>query len=313
MNSLALLSDAIAAVTGGGVAALTAFAQYMAWGFLVLGVCWLCVQVATGNGNVGGGATNLIIVGGFYLIVIDSVQYIGSQVVTGAVDLGMAAGGGGMGADAFLRSQDSIYAIGMAHGITLREMAEAACYPVGLGGCMTVLGTWLPLQIAGWVVFLTFVVLAALVLMTFVVFKFTMLGALVLLPAAIFRVTSGFAAGVVRTAVHAAVQIFVLAMVVAIANLVFTHMEIHAGSAAEAAMPALVAAIGVICLTAVSMSIAASLTSGGMASVSGLLTAPAMGMAAARSMAGHLDAPATAGARELVKRFSAAANADKKG
>ncbi|MBK8177006.1 MAG: type IV secretion system protein [Rhodospirillales bacterium] len=313
MDTFATLGDAFATVLASGTSTIMPYAQFMAWGFMVLGVAWIGLAVAFGSGGPPALATRLVITGGFYLVVVQASQVIGENIINGAVQFGLLAGGSSLNPDVFLRSPDSIFVIGLAQATDLAELADKSCGPVMLGGCLAHIGSYLPLIIASWTVLLTFAGIAIAVLLTYALFKFTILGALIILPAAVFVPAAGFATGVVKFAVHSAVQLMVLAMIVAVANLVFGELELHGGPGMMVAFPFL---MGSLCLAGAalgSMYVAASLTSGAIVSAGTFLAAPAMGAAAARSAAGHLDAPATSALKaaggETFRAMSAAANA----
>lgn len=161
------------------------------------------------------------------------------------------------------------------------------------------LQTYVPVIIAAWTVFIAFAILAIMVLLTFALFKFTLLAALVILPAAAFAPAAGFATGPVRYAVTSAVQLMTLAMIVAVARTSIGYMTVHADDVPGINLggPFILAGLFLMALTLGSMVIANSLTSGTASAISSFVTGPAMAAGAARSAAGHLDAPATAAAR----------------
>lgn len=313
MDTFATLGSAFATVLQGGTNAIMPYAEFMAWGFMALGVTWLGLAVAFGSGGAPALATRLVITGGFYLVVVQASQAIGENVINGAVQFGLLAGGRSLSADVFLNSPDSIFVIGYAQARDLWDIAEASCGPVPLGGCLAHIGTYLPMWGAGWVVMLTFAGIAGTVLLTYALFKFTILGALVILPAAVFMPSAGFATGVVKFAVHSAVQLMVLAMIVSVAGMVFGRMVIDSSVGPTAATPFIVGSLVLAGTALGSMYVAASLTSGAIVSAGTFLAAPAMAAAAARSAAGHLDAPATSAVKaaggETYRAISAAANA----
>ena len=130
-----------------------------------------------------------------------------------------------------------------------------------------------------------------------------------------FVPAASFASGVVRYAVHSAVQLMVLAMIVSIANMVFGSMTILGGPGLTTVTPFIVAALVLAGATLGSMGLAHALTSGAIASLGTYLAAPAMAAAAARSAAGHLDAPASSALKAAggatFKAMSSATNASR--
>ena len=315
MDSLAPLGHAFATVLAGGTANIMPYAEFMAWGFMALGVAWVGLSIAFGSGGPPALATRLVITGGFYLLVVQSAQVIGEDVLSGAVQFGLLAGGSSLSPDVFLNSPDSIFAIGYARALDLNELADQSCGTVPVGGCLAHIGSYLPLVVASWTVLLTFLFIAGSVLLTFALFKLCILGSLVILPAAIFVPAASFASGVVRYAVHSAVQLMVLAMIVSIANMVFGSMTIHGGPGLTTVTPFIVAALVLAGATLGSMGLAHALTSGAIASLGTYLAAPTMAAAAARSAAGHLDAPASSALKAAggatFKAMSSAANASR--
>lgn len=313
MDALAPLGRAFATVLAGGTNTIMPYAEFLAWGFMALGIAWVGLSIAFGSGGPPALATRLVITGGFYLVVVQAAQVIGENVLSGAVQFGLLAGGSSLNPDVFLNSPDTIFAIGYARALDLNELADQSCGPVPMGGCLAHIGSYLPLIVAAWTVLLAFLFIAGSVLLTFALFKLCILGSLVILPAAIFVPAAGFASGVVRYAVHSAVQLMVLAMIVSVANTVFGAMTIRGGPGLTTATPFFVAALVLAGATLGSMGLAHALTSGAIVSLGTYLAAPAMGAAAARSAAGHLDAPATSALKaaggETYRAISAAANA----
>lgn len=313
MDSLAILGNAFGEVIAGGTRNLLPYAMAMAWGFAALGAMWMFLSIAFSQGSAPSMATRLVILSGFYIMVVQSMQQIGETLIVGAVDFGMIAGGMSTSGEAFLRSPDSIFTVGMANATDLLEMAEASCAHAMLGGCLAHFGTYVPLVTAGWLTLAVFAFIAIAVVLTFAMLKFTALSGLVLLPAIIFAPAAGFAQGIIRYAIHAAVQLMVLAMIVSVSTMVMGHMRVHQGPGLPTAIPFIVAALGLASATGMAMYIARQVTSGAMTNVGSMFAAPAMAVAATRSAAGHLDGPATAGARtvasEAYKSMSAAASA----
>ena len=194
----------------------------MAWGFMVLGVAWVGLAIAFGNGGPPALATRLVITGGFYLVVVQALQVIGENVINGAVHFGLLAGGRSLSPDVFLKSRTRSSPSASSARVELlgngRPVVRADLSRGMLGAHRQLAAADM---CASWTVFLTFAGIAVAVLLTYALFKFTILGALVILPAAIFVPSAGFATGVVSYAVHSAVQLMVLAMIVSVADMVF--------------------------------------------------------------------------------------------
>jgi hypothetical protein len=86
----------------------------------------------------------------------------------------------------------------------------------------------------------------------------------------------------------------VLAIVIAVNSLVFTKLTITPDPGVDAITPILLAALFFLGMVLGASKLAYALTSGAMLQAGALFAAPAgMAVAAGRSAAGHLDAPAT--------------------
>lgn len=298
MDVFASFGDAFTTVISGGFDRITPYALTLAYGLSTMGIIGLGFSVAFGSGA-SVGAARLGVIGGFYLIVIKNIMPIGSGILEGAAQFGLIAGGSSMNGDVFLRSPDTIFSIGYARMLDLFEMADASCAANWIPGpCLNT--NYFALSGAGATVLVVFAVVAGVVLGTFILFKILMVASLVMLPFAIFSPTAGYGIAPVRGAVHAAVQIMALALVLSVGNMVFGKLMVdHNNGAITTAVPFFVASLFLVGLTMGAMKLAHSLTSGAMLSAGSLFGAPAgMTIAGARSAAGYLDAPATSGIRK---------------
>ncbi|MFO1155198.1 MAG: type IV secretion system protein [Rhodospirillales bacterium] len=240
-----------------------------------------------------GTAFRLAVMAGFYLLVIENITPIGEGIMEGAVRYGLIAGGSGMNADAFLRSPDAIFSRGFVIATDLFELAASACEASSFG-CLGSIGTWLPVHAAAWAVFLTFALVAFLVLATAMLFKLALLAGVLLLPLALFQPTAQFGFMPIRAVVHFGVQLMVLAIVIAVNSLAFAKLTIGAQPGVDSVTPVLLGTLIFLGMVLGASKLAYALTSGALLQAGALFAAPAgMAVAAGRSAAGHLDAPAT--------------------
>ncbi len=273
---------------------------------VTLAVMLTCMGAIFRSQGLIGTAFRLAVTAGFYLLAIDNITPIGEGIMEGAVRYGLIAGGSGMSAEAFLRSPDTIFTIGYARATDLFELAATACESSTIG-CLGNIGTWLPVHAAAWIVFLTFALVAFLVLATAMLFKLAMLAGVLLLPLALFQPTAQFGFMPIKAVIHFGVQLMVLALVTAVAMLVFTKLTVGAFPGLNSARPFILASLVFVGMVLGASKLAYALTSGAMLQAGALFAAPAgMAVAAGRSAAGHLDAPATKAAFTGMKAMRAA-------
>lgn len=306
MDTFSLYGDAFGAVIANGFDRLIPIARYLAICLVTLAVMLTCMGAIFRSQGLIGTAFRLAITGGFYFLAIDNITPIGEGIMEGAVRYGLIAGGSGMNADAFLRSPDAIFARGFVIATDLFELAATACEASSFG-CLGSVGTWLPVHAAAWAVFLVFGLVAFLVLGTAMLFKLALLAGVLLLPLALFQPTAQFGFMPIRAVVHFGVQLMVLAIVIAVNSLVFAKLAIGTQPGVDSVTPVLLGTLVFIGMVLGASKLAYSLTSGAMLQAGALFAAPAgMAVAAGRSAAGHLDAPATKVAFTGMKAMRAA-------
>ena len=293
MDVFSQFGDAFGAVIANGFDRLIPIARYLAICLVSLALMLTCMGAMFRSQGLMGTAFRLAVMAGFYLLVIDNITPIGEGIMEGAVRYGLIAGGSGMSAEAFLRSPDAIFGVGYAKAADLFELADQACVASSFG-CIGNIGSWLPVHAAAWIVFLTFALVAFLVLATAMLFKLALLAGMLLLPLALFQPTAQFGFMPIRAVIHFGVQLMVLAIVIAVNSLVFTKLTITPDPGVDAITPILLAALIFLGMVLGASKLAYALTSGAMLQAGALFAAPAgMAVAAGRSAAGHLDAPAT--------------------
>ena len=147
---------------------------------------------------------------------------------------------------------------------------------------------------AAWIVFLTFALVAFLVLGTAMLFKLALLAGVLLLPLALFQPTAQFGFMPIRAVIHFGVQLMVLAIVIAVNSLAFAKLTIGTQPGVDSVTPVILGTLVFLGMVLGASKLAYALTSGAMLQAGALFAAPAgMAVAAGRSAAGHLDAPAT--------------------
>jgi P-type conjugative transfer protein TrbL len=293
MDVFSQYGDAFWAVIMHGFDRLIPIARYLAICLISLALMLTCLAAMFRAQGLMGTAFRLAVMAGFYLLVIENITPIGEGIMESAVRYGLIAGGSGMSAEAFLRSPDAIFGIGYAKAADLFELADQACVASSFG-CLGNIGSWFPVHAAAWVVFLTFALVAFLVLGTAMLFKLALLAGVLLLPLALFQPTAQFGFMPIRAVVHFGVQLMVLAIVIAVNSLVFAKLTLTPDPGVDSITPILLAALIFVGMVLGASKLAYSLTSGAMLQAGALFAAPAgMAVAAGRSAAGHLDAPAT--------------------
>lgn len=296
MDVFSQYGDAFGAVLANGFNRLIPIAYYLAVCMTTLAVMLTCMGAMFRSHGLMGMAFKLAVTAGFYLLVIQNIAPIGEGIMESAVRYGLIAGGSGMGAEVFLRSPDTLFTIGYAKAMDLFEVATLACENSSIG-CLGNIGTWLPVHVAAWVVFLTFALVAFLVLATAMLFKLALLAGVLLLPLAMFQPTAQLGWMPIRAVVHFGVQLMVLALVTAISMLVFTKLTVGAEPGLNSARPFILASLVFLGMVLGATRLAYALTSGAMLQAGALFAAPAgMAVTAGRSAAGHLDAPVSAAA-----------------
>jgi type IV secretory pathway TrbL component len=293
MDVFSQYGDAFAMIITNGFDRLMPLARYLAVSLITLALMLTCMGAMFRSIGLMGSAFRLAILSGFYLLVIENIAPIGEGIMESAVRYGLIAGGSGMSADVFLRSPDTIFTIGYAKATDLFELAATACEGSSYG-CLGSIGTWLPVHAAAWIVFLTFALVAFLVLATAMLFKLALLAGVLMLPLAVFQPTAQFGFMPIKAIVHFSVQLMVLALVTAVSMIVFTKLTVGAFPGLNSARPFILASLVFLGMVLGASKLAYSLTSGAMLQAGALFAAPAgMAVAAGRSPAGHLDAPAT--------------------
>lgn len=307
MDTFAQYGDAFGVVISHGFDRLMPIARFLAISMMALALMLVCVGLILRRSNIMSAGFMLAVTGGFYILVIEGVMPIGEGIMESAVRYGLIAGGSGMNADAFLRSPDAIFTIGYAKAADLFELAGLACEASAFG-CLGAIGTWLPTHVAAWVVFVAFAIAGFLVLATAMLFKLALLAGVLLLPLAVFPPTASFGFMPVRAIIHFAVQLMVLSIVIAFNSLVFTKLTVGTQPGIDSVMPVMLGSLVLLGMVLGSSKLAYSLTSGAMLQAGALLGSPAgMAVTAGRSVAGHLDGPATAAASKGWQALQAAA------
>lgn len=296
MDVFSQYGDAFGAVLANGFNRLIPIAEYLAVCMTTLALMMTCMGAMFRSHGLMGMAFKLAVTAGFYLLVIQNIAPIGEGIMESAVRYGLIAGGSGMGAEVFLRSPDTIFTMGYAKATDLFELSALACESSSIG-CLGSIGTWLPVQAAAWSVFLTFALVAFLVLATAMLFKLALLAGVLLLPLAMFQPTAQLGWMPIRAVVHFGVQLMVLAIVIAINSLVFTKLTVTTDPGVDSVTPILLATIIFLGMVLGATRLAYALTAGAMLQAGALFAAPAgMAVTAGRSAAGHLDAPVSAAA-----------------
>ncbi|WP_223292167.1 type IV secretion system protein [Defluviicoccus vanus] len=294
MDTFSQFGDAFGVVIANGFDRLMPIARYLAISMMTIALMLVCAGLILRRSNIMNAGFMFAITGGFYILVIESVMPIGEGIMESAVRYGLIAGGSGMNAATFLRSPDTLFTIGYAKATDLFEVAALACDNSSIG-CLGAIDTWLPTHAAAWVVFLTFALVGVVMLATAILFKLALLAGVLLLPLAVFPPTSSFGFMPIRAVIHFAVQLMVLTLVTSVAVLVFSKLTVGAHPGFSSARPFLLASLVFVGMVLGSSRLAYSLTSGAMLQAGALFGAPAgIAVMAGRSVAGHLDGPATA-------------------
>lgn len=307
MNTLSLYMDAFAQAMAGAYGRITLPAESLAFIFMVFGLMILIFGVAFHKQTMIGGAMKFAIVSAFYLTVLRNVGSISSNLMDGAVQFGILAGGGNNSPSDFLSQPDSIFAIGADRMVDILGLAADVCTS-SFTGCIGVLDVWLPIFCTAILVFVTFAIAAIIIICVAMLLKLAILCGMVILPLSLFQPTSGIGFLPIKTSIHAALQLMMLALVVSFNSTIFSQLAAPAEPTFAAMVPILLACLLFAGMLMLSGRIAHGLASGTSAAAGALFFGPA----GAATMAGRsLYGMASSGARASAGAVAGASNAQR--
>lgn len=297
MNTLSLYMDSFSQAIAGGFDRITPYAERLAVSFTTLGMLMLLFAIIFNRHSMIGGAFKWTIMSAFYLFVLHSTMDISSGLLEGAVQFGLIAGGGQGSAEEFLSRPDSIFAIGAERMTDILGLAADVCTN-SLTGCVGVLDIWLPIFLTAVITFVIFAIAAIVIICVAMLLKLAILCGMLILPLSTFPPTASIGFLPIRTAIHAALQEMMLALVVSFNSTVFQQLAAPTEPTFAAMTPILLALIVFAGMVMLSGRVAHGLASGSSAAAGALFFGPAgAATMAARSLYGTASAGArTAGA-----------------
>lgn len=275
--------DAFGSTMAGAYDRITPHAEHLAFVFTVLGVLMLLFSIAFHKQTMIGGALKFTIVSAFYLVVLRNVGSISSGLMEGAVQFGIIAGGGNNNANDFLSSPDSIFAIGAERMIDILSLAADVCKASFFGGCISVIDVWLPIFLTAIGTFVVFAIAAIFIICVSMLLKLAILCGMLILPLSMFPATSGIGFLPIKTAIHAALQLMMLALVVSFNSTVFSQLAAPTEPTFAAMVPMLLAVLLFAGMVMLSGRVAHGLASGSSAAAGAMFFGPA----GAATMAGR--------------------------
>jgi type IV secretion system protein TrbL len=289
----------------GGFAALAgpvngAFGLVIALVVALTGIQW---ALSANRELLAAGFGKVLLVGAFAWLINDW-QTLTETVQAGFIELGLAAGGGGLSRADFL-NPGAVLETGWSIVKALGEGASPAASPLDLAGQLTdavVLG----LAMIG--VLLAFAILALQIIVTLLEFKIVTLGGLVLLPFGIWSKSAFLAERPLGYVVSSGLKVLALAIVISGARSVFDRLTPSASPDLYEALAILAAALLLAMLAIFIPNLASALVTGGPALGAGaaLTGGLAVGGTAALAAAGAGAAIGLGGAASASAFRSAA-------
>ncbi|GBQ20972.1 conjugal transfer protein TrbL [Gluconacetobacter sacchari DSM 12717] len=226
---------------------------------------------------------------GFFAFIIDHFSNLSSVVFNSFAVLGLKAGGGTLALGDFMHP-GRLAATGLSAAQPLLDAATKLAFSFGV---LTGVVQILVLVLCWFIVLAAFFILAVQLFVAIVEFKLTSLAGFVLIPFALFNRTAFLAEKVLGNVVSSGVKIMVLAVISAIASVLFKQFTTSYGDSAPTIGQALSVVLASLCIVGLSIfggSLANGLISG--APQLGAGAAVGTGMAVGAMGAAAVAAPA---------------------
>lgn len=263
------------------------------------GIQW---ALSPGRDLLAGAFGKILLIGAFTYLINDW-QALAETFQAGFIDLGLAAGGGGLSRGEFL-NPGAVLEVGWEIVKALGETPAPVNDPLDLVGNLT---DALILGLAMIGVMLAFCVLALQIIVTLLEFKIVTLGGFILLPFGIWSKSAFLAERPLGYVVAAGLKVLALAIVVSLARTVFDQLQPSENPDLYEALAILAASILLAMLAIFIPSLAAALVTGGPSLGAGAAITAGLAVGGAGAVAAG---SALAASRSTANALRAAAGAN---
>ncbi|MFT9073957.1 P-type conjugative transfer protein TrbL [Gluconobacter potus] len=243
---------------------------------------------------------------GFFAFIINNFSTLASVVFNSFATLGLKAGGGTLALADFMHP-GRLAATGLSAAQPLLDAASKLAFSFG---ALTGIVQILVLLLCWFIVLAAFFILAVQLFVAIVEFKLTSLAGFVLIPFALFNRTAFLAEKVLGNVVSSGVKIMVLAVISAIASVLFKEFTTSYGDAAPTIGQALSVVLASLCIVGLAIfggSLANGLISGAPQLGAGAAVGTGMAVGAMGAAAVAVPAAVAAGGGAALAATAAAA------
>lgn len=220
-------------------------------------------------------------------------QAIGEIFLDGMITLGLRAGGSSVSADSFLGTPDAWLARGWAQADRLMNLGNVGT-PYGLGFMQQVLTPpdikW-AFWVAGWGVYFTYIIAAAMMLSLLLFYKLAMSFSLVMIPLSLVTLSRRFGLGPLNFMVKSLASIFSLTLVMTMTDNIMTRAtaDLPDFPTYAALLPPAAVAVFILIMLKLSRSFAGAMIGEGTPSTSSMIAPALMTAAMTRGLIGTLS------------------------